>query len=345
MSDMPGLALALVAQALFLRGATDKRALVDRCAHRRPCRRRSRADRLSDAAAVRAGAVSSSGARACWWIATRPVAALAVGGLAWAIPLHRPVGWRRRTISPRWARRRVRTSRGRACCGRRRRHAGCCSRCGRRSCCPGIRVPLGIVVGVLALIGAADRRSLRHRRAVLLLALAFGPYAIFHLLFQETDSRQVCHAHAAGDGVARRLCGIDRLVERRRSVSGAIVAAALWFAVPVGIAYGREAHPAFRAIAANGREPHASTTVPSAFAHFSMLRPLAGRRRRPARRCPVEPRRSREWLGPVDYWRGGGRGPVWFLADPKRTDLALIDPQSRRDVTPLSVERRATIPS
>jgi hypothetical protein len=47
----------------------------------------------------------------------------------------------------------------------------------------------------------------------------------------------------------------------------------------------------------------------------------------------VRPRRSREWLDPVAYWRDGGRGVVWFLADPKRTDLALVDPQSRRDVT------------
>jgi hypothetical protein len=46
----------------------------------------------------------------------------------------------------------------------------------------------------------------------------------------------------------------------------------------------------------------------------------------------VEPRRSYEWLGPVDYWRHGGTAPIWFLADPRRTDLALIDPQSRLDV-------------
>jgi hypothetical protein len=37
-------------------------------------------------------------------------------------------------------------------------------------------------------------------------------------------------------------------------------------------------------------------------------------------------------MGLVDYWRGGGTSPVWFLADARRTDLALIDPQSRTDV-------------
>ncbi len=31
----------------------------------------------------------------------------------------------------------------------------------------------------------------------------------------------------------------------------------------------------------------------------------------------------------ASYWRNGGTGKVWFLADPRRTDLALIDPESR----------------
>ncbi len=36
-----------------------------------------------------------------------------------------------------------------------------------------------------------------------------------------------------------------------------------------------------------------------------------------------------EWLSIVKYWTEGGTGPVWFLQDPRRTDLALIDPRSR----------------
>jgi hypothetical protein len=47
-----------------------------------------------------------------------------------------------------------------------------------------------------------------------------------------------------------------------------------------------------------------------------------------------EPPRLYEWLGPVNYWKGGGTAPVWFFADSRRTDLALIDPQARLDVTP-----------
>ena len=32
-----------------------------------------------------------------------------------------------------------------------------------------------------------------------------------------------------------------------------------------------------------------------------------------------------EWLELVKYWNTGGHAPVWFVADPLRTDLALID--------------------
>jgi hypothetical protein len=47
----------------------------------------------------------------------------------------------------------------------------------------------------------------------------------------------------------------------------------------------------------------------------------------------VIPMLYQEWLGPVSYWRDGGTAPIWFLADARRTDLALIDPAARRDVT------------
>jgi hypothetical protein len=40
--------------------------------------------------------------------------------------------------------------------------------------------------------------------------------------------------------------------------------------------------------------------------------------------------RGGEVLEVVDYWRAGGRGPVWFLANPVRRDLAMIDRRARR---------------
>ena len=46
----------------------------------------------------------------------------------------------------------------------------------------------------------------------------------------------------------------------------------------------------------------------------------------------MPPRQHFEWLGPVEYWRAGGRGPLWLFADSRRTDVWLIDPQARLDV-------------
>jgi hypothetical protein len=40
-----------------------------------------------------------------------------------------------------------------------------------------------------------------------------------------------------------------------------------------------------------------------------------------------------EWLELAKYWKTGSTDPVWFLADPMRSDLALVDPASRQDST------------
>ena len=328
MSDMVGLALALSAQALFLKSVSDKRALVIGALF------------AGLAAGVRvqtacltlplfAYALVQQRREGVLWIATRPVAAMAVGGFAWAIPLIMLTGGIDRYLAALGAQ----AGEDFAWTGmlwttptpRRLAFALWAT-----FVLPWDSVPFGIVMAVLALAGLLIA-SLRHRRAVLLLGLAFGPYAIFHLVFQETTHVRyamptlpamtwlvVCAASIAGRGAT--------------VVNAAMVAAALWFAVPVGVAYSREVHPAFRAIAAmdNGRGEHSAATT---FAHFSMLRPLEAASPTGTPLIAARPQRGREWLDAVEYWRGGGRGPVWFLADPKRTDLALIDPHNRRDVS------------
>jgi hypothetical protein len=327
MSDMPGLALALAAQALFLKGASDKRALV------------IGALMAGLAAGVRvqtacltlplfAFALLQQRREGVLWMATRPIAAMAVGGFAWAIPLivfsggvdsylaalgsqaGEDFAWTgmlwttptpRRLAFALW----------------------------ETFVLPWDSVPLGIVMGLLALVGVLIG-LLRYRRAVLLLTLAFGPYALFHLLFQETS--HVRYAMPTLPAMAWLVvCAASVAARGAVLVDAAVVAAALWFAVPVGVAYGREVHPAFRAIA-EMHERGGAHQGASTFAHFSMLRPLEAASPTGTPIVATKPRRGREWLDPVEYWRGGGRGPVWFLADPKRTDLALIDPQSRRDV-------------
>jgi hypothetical protein len=41
-----------------------------------------------------------------------------------------------------------------------------------------------------------------------------------------------------------------------------------------------------------------------------------------ARQLPVPP--QHEWLEAVKYWNGGGRAPVWFVVDPKRAAMELV---------------------
>jgi len=170
---------------------------------------------------------------------------------------------------------------------------------------------------------------LHERQALGLLLVAFAPYAVFHLLFQETITVRyalpalplVAWLAIRGAGILGRLTPV---------AAGSLVAGALLVAAPVGAAYGREAHPAFRAIADASRAL-ASAPAGAVFAHHSVWRAL--RAEEGALPPVAEPPRLYEWLGPAAYWKGGGTSPVWFFADARRTDLALIDPQARLDAT------------
>jgi hypothetical protein len=202
---------------------------------------------------------------------------------------------------------------------------------------PWASIPLALAVGVAAVIGLLVT-LLREPRVLLVLGVAFLPYSVFHLLFQQLDTVRyalplvipVAWLAARGFALAGRFSTL---------VAVPFIAAALVVGVPGGVAYGREAHPAFRAIAdavQRGRvQPPAAV-----YSHYAIRRPLQAADTGSLH--VVEPPTQYEWLGPVEYWRKGGSAPVWFLADARRTDLALIDPQSRTDVVRYrwNVERR-----
>jgi hypothetical protein len=152
---------------------------------------------------------------------------------------------------------------------------------------------------------------------------------VFHLLLQETFT--VRYALPLLPLVAWLAARAAVALGRLTPVAGVpLVAYALYVTVPAGVVYGGEAHPAFRAI--GDAVARARTDRPAALhAHYSLWRPVQVSSTAPL--MPIAPRHHLEWLGLVDYWRSGGRAPVWFLADPRRTDLALVDPVSRTDVT------------
>lgn len=188
-------------------------------------------------------------------------------------------------------------------------------------------VTLGVVVLTLAAIGAGGL-LLRDRRALVIIIVTSVPYLTFHLLFQDTNFVRYALplvppvAFLAMSGVARVA---DRVV---LPTAGALTIWAVAIAAPVLAAYGSRSSPTARALEAMRVE--AVEQRPGALAmHQTFRRPLQAEEVPVGPELPSPPRR--EWLEIVKYWREGYTEPLWFLADPHRTDLALIDPASRRD--------------
>jgi hypothetical protein len=215
--------------------------------------------------------------------------------------------------------------------------------------------PLAAVVLALAVLGAlAMLRS--SRRSLVLLAGLAAPYALFHLIYQENVTTR--YALPLVPAVAF-LCARGASVVLRRATSVgavAIAAAGLWLAVPAVVRAATPHVPVFSLFQAfvertlrdypSGirRGPGQALTDASQLPSVAMHRRMWTETRR-AREWSVETGvalefpwallpapRGHEWLELVKYWRQGGRNEIYFVAEPKRTDLALIDPRSRRFV-------------
>lgn len=189
---------------------------------------------------------------------------------------------------------------------------------------------LGVTAIVLACIGAIGTVR-REPRAARLLALLYGPYLVFHLLLQ--DSNHVRYAIPLVPAVAfLAVQGVDLMA--RRAMPWIVAAMGLWClatALPPAVGYAREGNPVFRAvhdIEARSAETDArGRPRPILAMHHSVSRLL---RAEPSSLTTLPSIPDYEWLELVNYWRSGGRAPIWFLAEPHRTDLALVDPTSRR---------------
>lgn len=190
----------------------------------------------------------------------------------------------------------------------------------------------------LASIGAVSL-LMTARTTVLLLLLGFGPYLIYHLLFQDpTITRYALPLVPVVAFLAVR--GLDSFARTRRTwiVTGLAVAS-LALALPPAMHMAQSGSPSLRALDdIRARLPH-TDPQPVLAMHHAVSRVL---RLEPPRGPTLAAPPRREWLELVKYWRDGGEAPVWFLAEPERTDLALIDPRARRLVNSyrLPVDRR-----
>lgn len=323
MSDMPGLAAALLAQSLLLEGLNNPRRLVQGAlAAGLAAGLRSQTLWLTIPLMV-AGVITHRRAGFVWLV-SRPIAAVAGGAVLWAIPLIHASGgfhsyWNALEAQARddltavdmlW----TNPTPYRLGIGVIETLAA-----------PWGSIPLAVSVLVAAAVGGIVL-LVKQRRGIVLLAVAFGPYAAFHLAFQDPFTARYtlpllpAVAWLAGRGLA---------VSRRpgRLLTASLVAGALAVAMPDAASYSRESHPVFRAVDdAEHDQRAASPRV--AYAHTEVWR---GLQTAASGLEVIEPRRQHAWMGLVDYWRNGGTAPVWFFANPDRTDLALIDPYSRLD--------------
>lgn len=173
----------------------------------------------------------------------------------------------------------------------------------------------------------------RERGTLGILAAAFLPYAVFDLLFQESITTRYA---------LPLVIPIGWLVVRGASLLPQPLTVAAVLAVVGGSAYVSDRTmygystmeaPAFRLLgdmaAAAHPENAALPTTPVLAMHrreyFDFRRPFqwAGEQLPQfAQRLATPPKH--EWLEVVKYWNAGGREPVWFIADPLRSDLALF---------------------
>jgi Protein of unknown function (DUF2723) len=175
-------------------------------------------------------------------------------------------------------------------------------------------------------IGGAWMQARRAPRVLALLAVAFGPYAIFHLLFQEPLTTRYAlplipvTAYLSATLIAGSPARMSAIL------ATALAALSLSHAVPPALAFGREASPFFsllsemRLLQARGAHPIVGMHR-RVFTESRRARVYAGEL--PGTILPTP--RDYEWLELTRAWRDGHDGDAWFIADPRRTDLALID--------------------
>jgi hypothetical protein len=195
----------------------------------------------------------------------------------------------------------------------------------------------GAIVILLAFVGILRTLGVMPR-ALGLLIVGYAPYAVFHLLFQETVT--VRYALPLVVPVAfLAVCAVD--YGRGTSVILATTALVGWsvaLSFPATFVYGTRSSPAFRALieaARTGVGPGDQSRIVGLHAvarravdWLQVAGAASGAEFAPRR--VLRASHGQEWLTLVEQWRSDPASQIMFVADPRRTDLALIDPISRR---------------
>jgi hypothetical protein len=196
---------------------------------------------------------------------------------------------------------------------------------------PFANVFVGLVAVGFGLLGLAVKMW-RGRDGVKWIAVMYGPYLLFHVMFQDpNDARYALPITPALAYLIVR--GLDLAASRFMPwMVAALIGVCLSIAVPPVVVYAQNGNPVFRALAdveATVDHGTRATDRPVLAMHHSVSRMLRGQRTS-LQTLPSIPKK--EWRALVNYWRSGGDASVWFLAERERTDLALIDKAARRVV-------------
>lgn len=183
---------------------------------------------------------------------------------------------------------------------------------------------VALACAVLGIVSLARRR----RRVLLVLAAAFGPYLIFDLLFQETFTSR----YALPLVVPMAYLAVAGLRLVPRDLGLAVAVPLVVFSAHVGgtsvAAYSRAAAPVFRMLEAMRAQPviePAPVLAPDRRESFDLRGPrklLGDAMPKTSQMLAAPP--QHEWLEAVKYWNGGGRAPLWFVVDPLRASMDLI---------------------
>ena len=187
--------------------------------------------------------------------------------------------------------------------------------------------PIAGGVAVAIAVAGAARAAWRMPRTLLVLLVAFAPYAVFHLLFHEVVT--VRYALPLLIPVCWLIvCAIDALPRVALPIVAATAGlASLAVAVPAAATYGRDGSPTVRAfLAVEGTSGSANGVIGMHAVGRRAAEWLAPELPLRVLKAP----HGREWLTLVEQWRSQPDSTVWFIADRRRTDLALFDGRAIR---------------
>ena len=166
---------------------------------------------------------------------------------------------------------------------------------------------------------------LRSRTQPFFVAVLWGPYLLFHLLFHEPVT--VRYALPVVPLVVwLAVLGLSRIPPRAVPLAvGGVAAAGLILTLPAAVKYGTQPAPIVRALhdlqQARRREPVTVASHRRVAAESRRVREWLGFPERDWLPSPI----GREWLELTRRWRNGDAAAAWFFMTPRRTDLALID--------------------